>query len=189
MATYPTLFPKDKRSLQERKNVMSTIMKPPTPEYSAPPIPGYASPPVSNQPPRQSYRWVWIAVGVLVAVSIVGMALLALGLGFAVNTYGGPTIASDQYYTALRNQDYTRAYSFLGAHLKTVYSQEEFTQMAQQRDATEGRVSEYAYTNVPTGDPATVNLTVTRADGTTYTVNLEMRQEAGAWKVTAFDRI
>jgi hypothetical protein len=132
---------------------------------------------------------VWIAVGVLVAVSIVGVILLALGLGFAANTYGGPTIASDQYYTAIRNQDYARAYSFLGAHLKTVYSQEAFTRMAQERDASAGTVSEYAYTNVPIGDPATVNLTVTRADGTTYTVQLEMRQEAGAWKVTAFDSI
>lgn len=176
-------------SLKKGRNVMSNIMKPPTPEYSAPPIPGYAPPPVYNQPPRQSYRWVWIAVSVLVAVSIVGVVLLALGVGFAVNTYGGPTIASDQYYSALRDQNYTRAYSFLGAHLKTVYSQEAFTQMAQERDEAFGRVSEYAYTNVPSGDPATVNLTVTRADGNTYTVNLEMRQEAGAWKVTAFDRI
>jgi hypothetical protein len=168
---------------------MANIMKPPTPEYSAPPIPGYAPPPIPSQPPRQSYRWVWIVLGVLVAVSIVGTALLALGVGFAVKTYGGPTIASDQYYTAIRNQDYTRAYSFLGSHLKTVYSQEIFTQMAQERDATSGKVIHYAYTNVPLGDPATVTLTITRLDGTTYTVNLEMRQEAGAWKVTAFDRI
>jgi hypothetical protein len=58
-----------------------------------------------------------------------------------------------------------------------------------QRDATSGKVSHYAYTNVPLGAPATVNLTVTRVDGITYTVQLEMRQEGGAWKVTAFDRI
>jgi hypothetical protein len=168
---------------------MVNIMKPPTPEHSAPLLPGYAPPPISSQPPRQSYRWVWIVLGVLVAVSIVGTALLALGVGFAVKAYGGPTIACDQYYTAIRNQDYTRAYSFLGSHLKTVYSQETFTQMAQERAATSGKVLHYAYTNVPLGDPATVTMTVTRADGTTYTVNLEMRQEAGAWKVTAFDRI
>ncbi len=82
---------------------MANIMKLPTPEYTAPPVPGYVPPPIPSQPPRQSYRWVWIVLGVLVAVSIVGTALLALGVGFAVKTYGGPTIASDQYYTALRN--------------------------------------------------------------------------------------
>ena len=168
---------------------MSNIMKPPPAEFSAPPVPDYAQLPTYSQQPSKSYRWVWIALGVLVVVSIVGVALLALGVGFAVNTYGGPTIASDQYYTALRDQNYARAYSFLGAHLKTVFSQEAFTQMAQERDATAGRVSHYSYANVPTGDPAYITLTVTRTDGTTYTVHLEMRQEAGAWKVTAFDRI
>jgi hypothetical protein len=167
---------------------MANIMKPP-PEYNAPPIPGYAPPPVYSQPPRQSYRWVWIVLGVFVLLAIVGTALLALGVGFAVNTYGGPTIASDQYYTAIRNQDYARAYSYLGSELKTVYSQEAFTQAAMQRDATSGKVSHYAYTNVPLGDPATVNLTVTRVEGITYTVQLEMRQEGGVWKVTTFDRI
>lgn len=167
---------------------MSYMMKQP-PEYSAPPVGGYAPPPGYSQPPRKSYRWVWIVLGTLALLCVLGTALLALGVGFAVKTVGGPTIASDQYYTALRNQDYATAYSYLDSHLKTVFSQEAFTQMAQQRDADDGRVSHYAYTNVPTGDPATVNLTVTRANGTTYTVNLEMRQEGGAWKVTAFDRI
>ncbi len=168
--------------------MMSNIMKPP-PEYAPPPVAGYEPPPVYSQPPRKSYRWVWIVLGVFVAVSIVVVMLLALGVGFAIKTYGGPTIASDQYYTALRNQDYAGAYSFLGSHLKTVYSQQAFTQMAQQRDAAHGRVSHYSYTNVPTGDPAYVTLTVTRTDGSTYTVHLEMRQESGAWKVTAFDGI
>jgi hypothetical protein len=130
-----------------------------------------------------------MVVGILALLCVLGATLLAFGVGFAVKTYGGPTIASDQYYTAIRNQEYATAYSYLGSHLKTVVSQEAFTQLAQQRDAADGRVSHYAYTNVPTGDPATVNLTITRASGTTYTVNLEMRQEGGAWKVTAFDRI
>jgi len=119
----------------------------------------------------------------------VGAALLAFGVGFAVTTYGGPTIASDQYYTAIKNQDFARAYTFLGSHLKTVYSQEEFTQMAQERDAAAGKVNHYSYANFPAGDPTTAILTVTRANGTTYTVHLEMRQEGGVWKVTAFDRM
>jgi hypothetical protein len=189
MATYPTLFSKDKRRRQGRRNVMSNIMKPPTPEYSAPPVSDYTSVPSYSQPPRTSYRWVWIILGSLALLCVLGAALLAVGVGVAVKTVGSPTIASDQYYTALRNQDYATAYSYLGSHLKTVFSQETFTQLAQERDATSGKVVRYAYTNVPMGDPAIVNLTVTRATGTTYAVNLEMRQEGGAWKVTAFDRI
>ncbi len=115
--------------------------------------------------------------------------LFAFGVGVAVVTVGGPTIASDQYYTASRNQDYARAYTYLGSSLKAELGQEAFTQAAQQQDAAAGKVIRYAYINVPISDPATVHLTVTRANGTTYTVNLMMRQEAGVWKVTAFDRI
>jgi hypothetical protein len=128
-------------------------------------------------------------LGILALLCVLGAALLTVGVGVAVKTVGGPTIASDQYYTAIKNQDYATAYSYLGSHLKTVFSQEAFTQLAQERDAVAGKVVHYAYTNVPTGDPATVYLTVTRTNGTTYTVNLEMRQEAGRWKVTAFDHI
>ena len=167
---------------------MSNIMKP-SPESSAAPIPDYAQVPRYSPPPRKSYRWVWIVLGILVLLSILGGTLLALGVGLVVKTVGGPTIASDQYYTALRNQDYATAYTYLGSHLKTVYSQEAFTQLVHERDATAGKVIRYAYVNIPLGDPATVTLTVTRVNGTTYTVHLEMQQEAGSWKVSAFDRI
>ena len=168
---------------------MSNIIKPPVPEYSAPTAPGYAQPPGYSPPPRKSNRWVWIILGCLVLLNILSSLLFAFGLGVAVVPIGGPTLASDQYYTAIRNQDYARAYTHLGSSLKAELSQEAFTQAAQQQDAAAGKVIRYAYTNVPIGDPATVHLTVTRANGTTYTVNLVMQQEAGVWKVTAFDRI
>ena len=70
-----------------------------------------------------------------------------------------------------------------------MYNQEAFTQMAQQHDAADGRVSHYSYGNIPVGSPTPATLTVTRANGSTYTVHLEMQQEGGAWVITAFDRI
>jgi hypothetical protein len=132
---------------------------------------------------------VWVILSILALSSILGCTVLALGASFAIKTFGGPTIASDQYYTAIRDQDYARAYSYLGSGLQARLSQEAFSQQAQRQDEALGRVSRYAYANVPGGDPATVILTVTRANGTSYTVHLEVRQEGGAWKVSAFDRI
>lgn len=167
---------------------MSNMMKPP-PEYGAPPVPDYAQLPGYSQQPRKSYRWVWIVLGVLALMGILGGALLALGVGIAVKTVGGPSIATDQYYSAIKSQDYARAYTYLGSDLKAVLSQEAFIQTAQQNDVAAGKVSRFAFSTIPVGDPATVTLTVTRANGTSYTVHLQLRQEGGVWKIAAFDRI
>jgi len=178
---------------------MSSIMKPPAPESSAPPNPNYAPFPGYTQQPRKSHHWVWITVGILALVSILGGTLLALGAGWAVTTYYHSSLrASDMYYSAIKTQDYGTAYTYLGSRLQTEYSQQTFTQAALQQDAVAGKVSSFGMANIPTGDPAYVTLTVTRTNGTsytggtnetTYTVHLELRQEGGAWKVTAFDRI
>jgi hypothetical protein len=167
---------------------MSNIMKPP-PEYASPTYPNYPPVPGSSQQPRKSYRRVWITLGILALVFIIGSGLLIWRIGSALHTFGGPTIVSDQYYTAIKDVDYARAYTFLGSGVKAGLSQEAFTQQAQQQDATYGSISKYSYDNVPLGEPADVTLTVIRSNKTSYTVHLEMRQERGVWKITAFDRI
>jgi len=161
---------------------MSSIMKPPAPESSAPPFPYYAPFPGYMQPRRPSHRWVWITVGIVALLCILGGTLLAF-------YYNSPLRASDMYYSAIKTQDYATAYNYLGSHLQTEYSLQTFTQAAQQQDAVAGKVSRFGMTNIPTSDPAYITLTVTRMNGSTYDVHLELRQEGGAWKVTAFDRI
>ena len=181
---------------------MSNIMKPP-PEYPAPPFPNDTPISSSSQQPSKSYRWVWITLVMLALVCIIvgalliwGLgsaiivgALLIWGLGSAITFIGSPPITCDQYYNAIRDQDYSRAYSFLGSGVKAGLSQEAFTQQAQQQDGAYGHVRQFFYANGPGDDPSSITLTVTRANGTSSTVNLEMRQEGRAWKITAFDRI
>ena len=158
---------------------MSSIMKPPAPQSGA--LPPYDAPfPGDTQPRRKSHCWVWIVT----LLCILGGTLLALGAGWAVTTYYHSSLrASDMYYSAIKTQDYGTTYSYLGSGLQT------FTQAAQQQDAVLGPVSRFGMTNIHTGDPAYVTLTVTRTHGTTYDVHLELRQEEGAWKITTFDRI
>lgn len=167
---------------------MSNIIQPPVMESSAPPHPNVAPLPGSTHRRRSSRRWIWITVGIVALLCILGGTLLAVGVGFVVNNFG-QSHATDMYYSAIKAQDYATAYASLGSDVKTRLSQEAFTQTAQQNDVAEGRVSRFGFLNVPTGDPANVTLTVTRANGASYTVHLELRQEAGAWKITAFDRI
>ena len=167
---------------------MSNIIKPPIPESSASPNPKYGLFPGSTRHPGKSRRWVWIVLGIVALLCIIGGTLLAFGVGFVVNNYG-QSHATDMYYSAIKTQDYATAYTYLGANVKATLSQEAFTQTTQRQDATAGHVNRFGFLNVPTGDPATVTLTVTRTNGASYTVNLELRQEGGTWKITAFDRI
>jgi hypothetical protein len=170
---------------------MSNIMKPPS-EYRTPPVPDYARFPdysQYSQPPRKTHSGVWIVLSIIALSCILGCTVLALGVSFAIRTFGGSAIATDQYYAAIKGQDYARAYTYLGPHLKTVFSQEAFIQIAQQRDAVEGKVTGFSFSGIPTGDPATVDVSVTRMNGTSYTVHLELQQEGGAWVISAFDRI
>jgi hypothetical protein len=164
---------------------MSNITQPP-PEYRTPPPPYYTGNAAYSQRPRSSLRWLWIVLGVFALLCLMGGTLLWV---LATGPVGGPTIASDQYYSAIRANNYTKAYGYLGADQQAKISREDFTRQAQQQDEAFGRVSHYSYGNIPLGDPATATITVTRASGTTYTVHLELRQEGGAWKITAFDRI
>ena len=79
-----------------------------------PPFPNYTPVPSASQRPRKSYRWVWITLVILPGFRIIGGALFIWGLGSAITIIGSPTITSDEYYNAIREQDYARAYSFLG---------------------------------------------------------------------------
>lgn len=167
---------------------MSNIIKPAGLDSSAPPHPNNALFPGSARPRRSSRRWVWMVLGIVALVCILGGTLLALGGGFVTNNFGQSHV-TDQYYAAIKTQDYGTAYSYLGTNVKAGLSQEAFLHTAQQNDADAGDVNRFAFTNVPTGDPAHVTLTVTRTNATSYTVHLEVRQEGGSWKITAFDRI
>ena len=94
------------------------------------PFPGY------TQPPRKSHRWVWITVGIVALVCILGGTLLVWGASRAFTAYYNSSLrASDMYYSAIKTQDYGTAYTYLGSRLQTEYSQQTFTQAAQQQDA------------------------------------------------------
>ncbi len=153
------------------------------------PYPTYQPPPQAPYPPARTPRGVWIAVGVVAALVLVATIAVAVVGGWLIGTAGGPSIAADQYYTAIKSQNYANAYGHLGAQLRQSLSQQAYTQQAQARDAADGIVTKFAYTTIPMGDPADLTISVTRAGGSTYTMHLRLAKESGVWRVISFDGI
>ena len=155
-------------------------------------------PPLYGQPPRKRRRWplplvLAIIVGTIVLACVGGFAAIYL---FVFNS--PPKAVAQQYYDALKSQDYAMAYSYLDPNIEFTLqgrsqqiTQQAYTQAAQAYDATKGKVSDFSITYVDikyltTGNTADVTVQVTR-NGNAYEVNLKLRQEGNDWKIVSFD--
>jgi hypothetical protein len=109
-----------------------------------------------------------------------------------------PKTVAQQYYDAIKNQDYAMAYSYLDPKIEITFqgqsqqiTQQAFTQAAQAYDATKGKMSDYSINSVDinysnTGNIGQVTVRVTR-NGNAYDVHLRLQQEGNNWKIVSFD--
>ena len=161
------------------------------PQYGVPPVPGY----VPQPPPKKRRTGLWIFLGilaVLVLACIGGVAVL-----YYIGTHNPATDVANKYYTAIQNQDYATAYSYLDASNITFNNQNLtqglYTQAAQAVDAQKGKVTSYSITstNVSSSNgvnTATFTISVTR-NGSPYDVHLKLQQEGSNWKIVSIDNI
>ena len=148
---------------------MSNVLTSPALESSAPPLLDDAHVSRYSQRPGPPFRRLWTVPHILAPLCIPGGALLAFVVSFAINTPGGPTMVADQYYSAIKNQDYARAYSYLGSLLKKAFSSGGFALEAQENEAAFGKVSHFTYAATASGEPETAIMTVTRTIGWIHT--------------------
>ena len=118
--------------------------------------------------------------------------LSVAGIGFFAKTVAGPAITANQYYSAVEKQDYNTAFSY--TNLTTLngqtLTQEAYTKTAQALDLARGNVTNFSVGNISTNNNiATVTVSVTRGNSPSYTVQLQLQQVNGAWKITTFDNI
>ena len=176
-----------------------------TPPYVAPPTPAYAPP---QQPPKKSNRGLWITLGIvggLLLLGCVGCALvfglIGRGVQQTVNNVEqtatavsgqGAQLTAQSYYAAIEIQNYTTAYSYLDSGLVTSNNQpltsDLYTQAAQGRDASLGQVTNYTI-SAGANDPNSITVSVTRGQSQTYTVHLKFTQTSSGWKITSYDQI
>lgn len=164
--------------------------------YGAPPAPGYIQP----QQPRQSRRALWIVLGIFGGLIVLSCALcgifFALGIGFFARTVAAPINVVDQYYTAIKNQNYTTAYSYIDTNSNLTapngqpLSQELYMTAAQALDVGKGKVSSYTIGSPSVNNNVTsLTVTVNRANAQAYDVHLQLKQVNGTWKIISFDNI
>lgn len=157
-------------------------------------------PPLYRQPPRKRRRWplplvLAIIVGILVLACVGVFAAI-----FLVVYNSPPKKVAQQYYDAIKSQNYAMAYSYLDPNIEITFqgrsqqiTQQTFTQAAQAYDATKGKVSDYSFTSVDfnyssTGNIGHVTVRVTR-NGNAYDVHLTLQQEGNDWKIVSFDSL
>jgi hypothetical protein len=164
------------------------------PGYGAPPAPGYAQP----QQPRQSRRALWIILGIVGGLIVLSCAtcgiLFAFGIGFFAKTIAAPVNTVNQYYNAVKSQDYNTAFSYLDTNLTVsngqTLTQDLYTTAAQLLDTAKGKVSSFSVGHFSvTNDTASITVSVTRGSTPAYDVHLQLRQVNGAWKITSYDNI
>jgi hypothetical protein len=98
----------------------------------------------SGKTPMSRRQVLWLAlVGTGIVVAIMVIATLALSAIFVQSTVGSAETTLDTYYSALRTQDYTRAYNQLAPALKAAQSQTDYTSRQRQLDLLNGAVVKF----------------------------------------------
>lgn len=146
-------------------------------------------PPPPQAQPKKSLRWLWITLGIIGGIIVLGCVgcgiTAALGVGFFAKTIG-PTVVADEYYTAIKAQDYAKAYSYWDTNGVTSVqgqqvTEQTFATLARAVDVAKGPVTSFS-AQPNTNDPSLVTVTVTR-NGTPYAVQLQFQQVNGSWKI------
>ena len=171
--------------------------------YGQPPPygqPQYGGPPPFAQPQQKtSLRWLWITLGIIGGVLVLGCAgcVIAGALGFNFLAQAvGPQITVQQYYQAVKQQDYATAYSFLTSDATInangtsvpVSQETSFETAAKALDVSLGPVTNIS-SNTQGSDTSHVTVTVTRSRGGSYDVHLVLVKVGNNWKIQSADGI
>jgi ABC-type transporter MlaC component len=129
----------------------------------------------------------------VLSCAVCGIFFVA-GIGFFAKTVAGPAITVDQYYTAVKNQDYNTAFTYISTNLTAsngqTLTQELYSTAAQALDTVKGKVTNFSVGNISTNNNvATVTVSVTRGSASPYDVHLQLQQVNGSWKITSYDNI
>jgi flagellar basal body-associated protein FliL len=151
-------------------------------------VPTFTQP--DQQQPRRSRRTLWIMVGTLVALALIGITTIVwLRASSELNSVKQNGSIPERYYLNIMSGDYTTAYSFLESNATIAgepVDQQAFIRLAKSADARYGTV--HGITFSTESDAAQVTVTASRGSRN-YNVHLVLKQENGTWKIVSADGI
>lgn len=161
-------------------------------QYNQPPQQPPFGPGQYNQPPQQkkSKKWLWITLGIIggiLVLSCVGCAVLGrLGVN-VLGQVAGPALAITQYETAIKNQDYPQAFTYLDTSNLSTSQQDvakQFYVLAEQGiDKRLGPLTDFKITNTTVNNnTATVTVQETRGSRV-VNATYHLRQIGNEWKI------
>jgi len=202
------------------QNMRAVPVQPPLPpqygvnEQAAPRFGSVQEPQPPFTPPatpaRRSRTWIWIVVSILSFAFLASCGICIWASYAYINPVAqqlsGAIDVVDDYYSNIQAQNYATAYLDLSLDGQNRLTRDQFVQLAQARDAQDGRVRSYmlgqpAYSSNPTSgldlSHLTITVNVTRCkDGASsgqsclsYTTLLTMQKVAGHWKIVDFYKI
>jgi hypothetical protein len=96
------------------------------------------------------------------------------------------------YYQAIKEKNYTLAYTFVDVHAKNssgqTLTEASFKQMALASDSENGVIVNVEI-NPDSDDATQIILTIDRSSSLHYHAHLTMKQEGATWKIISLDRI
>lgn len=149
--------------------------------------------PASTQPqpqPGQSRRKFWIIVGGLIAIAVIGFAVIVGVIATReIHTLKQTGPIPERYYLNIMSGDYAQAYTYLESNATIngqPLNQQAFLHLAKAADARDGTVHGVVLSQETDGPHITA--TVSRGSRS-YDVHLALKQENGVWKISTADGI
>jgi hypothetical protein len=115
------------------------------------------------------------------------LAIVLVANGFWLHSQlDSPATTAENFYSALHQEDFSTAYSYLSDRAKAQISEADFTSKFEAYDQVSGTVLSYPIANTTTHNTtAIVVVNVTRTGGSDHALaqTLEFVQQSGAWRI------
>ena len=135
--------------------------------------------------PRQRGGRLWIALGAIVAIMLVLLALIAVLLP-RLTQQSGAVVVATAFCQAEKNREYVRAYGYFADAVQSAVPPDAYSLVSQGVDDRQGKITDCTVTTAnisKDGNSAIVHSTLTRQVNGKKLIDLSLAKVNGTWKI------